>query len=361
MLARMTGKSLRHDLASTSWTVLALGTCAALAVLFTTVALDVGQKMNRTLRRLGANATAVAERTPEDWEVVEHVAGEAGVSLVRLEVRVATIQGAPVAVVAADPSRLAALTPYWAVSGHRPEAVGECLVGRRAADRFELREGSEVRLRWSGDTGPHRLRVTGVLRAGDEDDDRLFVVRPPGPTAPVVRSYALLSVPDGEDGISRLARELRRRKAGVVVRPLRQIVHGEGVVLSRITLLTGLTVAAVLVLTAMGVTATVLSRVRERREELALLRALGARTRAVVGLLLAESLALGVAGSILGFVAGTALAEAVLARVFGVPAGPHPAALAAGLVVSLGVATAAGSAGARRALRGEPAAALRGE
>jgi putative ABC transport system permease protein len=173
--------------------------------------------------------------------------------------------------------------------------------------------------------------------------------------------YALVSVPGGETDIVALNASLAATGAGVELTPLRQVLHGEQAVIGKINLLTGVALVAVLLLSSVGVTAAVLSRVIERRKELALLQAIGARRRSVVAFLLSEGAAVGVAAALLGYAVGTGLSKVIVRQVFGVSVAPHVAPFLAALVVSVVIAVLAASIGARRALRMQTAVLLKGE
>jgi len=255
---------------------------------------------------------------------------------------------------------VSAMTSYWGVMGSRPINVGECAVGRRLAFSLNLCVGQSISIEDPpGYRG--RLKVTGIIDSGDEDEDRIFVPmgENSGESAPAGAIYALLSVPGGEAGISRLAADLRGYD--VVVRPLRKILHGEEITLSKVKLLAALCLVAVLVLSSMGVSAGMLARVIERRQEIALLQTLGAGRRWIVLFLLSESAALGVVGTAMGFLLGTLMSRLVTRIVFQVSVSPHWISFLAALGVTVGVSVLAGAAGVRRAFRIEPARALREE
>lgn len=366
MLGRMVRKSLVKNAKVSIWTLATLSACAALVAMFTTTSLEVGQKMNHVLRQIGANAVVypatppdapATSRTAPDWTAVETAAKQQGAAVTLLRLRAGTVSGRPVAVVAGDPDQLREMTSYWTVTGRRPGPSDECLVGRRAAGVFQLDPGDEVTVAWAEENQQARYRVVGIVDSGDEDDDRIFVTSL-GEEIPAF-TYALLSAPDGELGIANL--QERVQDARVEIRPLRQILHGEQVVLRKINLLSGVALLAVLALTAIGVSVSVLSRVVERRKELALMQALGGNKDAIVRFLLAEHLALGAVASAAGFVLGTLMAWGVAQDVFGVSVSPHWTAFGATLGVTLAVSICAGAVACSRALRLHPAMALRGE
>lgn len=359
MLATMVVRSLLNNARVSVWTLVTLATCAALVTLFTTAAFEVGRKMSAVLRQVGANAVAYpANAAQTDWTAFTNVAQAHGAIVAQLSVRVGMVKGNPVAVVATEPEALRPLTPYWAVTGQRAATAKECVVGRRAATTLELKTGQPVSIEWPGRSKSSQFTVTGIVETGDEDDDRVFVT---GPLEQTEFRYALLSVAGGENQIDQIARELASASANAEVKPLRQILSGERHVLEKVNLLCVVSLWTVLVLTALGVSASMLARVIERRKEFALLQALGAKRRSVVGFLLAESAALGLAAAVVGFGIGTALAALVSRQIFHTIIMPHGTAGLAALGTTTLVALLAGGIACVRALRFQPATALRGE
>lgn len=359
MLATMVARSLLNNARISAWTLVTLATCAALVTLFTTAAFEVGRKMNAALRQVGANAVAYPSgETQADWSAFANLARAHNATVAELSVRVGMVKGNPVAIVATEPEMLPQLTPYWAVTGRRATNAQECVIGRRAAATLELKPGQTVSVEWPEKSEATKFMVTGIVETGDEDDDRVFVA---GPLERTEFHYALLSVAGGEKEISNLAQALTAASASVEIKPLRQILSGEQHVLQKVNLLCVVSLWTVLALTALGVSASMLARVVERRKEFALLQALGAKRRSVVGFLLAESATLGLIAAIAGFGIGTALAALVSRQIFHAAITPHGAAGLAALGTTTLVALLAGGIACVRALRFQPAPALRGE
>lgn len=370
MLAHMIRHSLVKSARVTAWSLATLTASAALATIFFAMSIDVGEKMTSSLRSLGANAVAHAEQrhagagapdalAPAAWEQVRELAQARRAELVELRLRVGTLQGAPAAIVTADAAGLTRMTPYWAMKGRRAAKQDECVVGKKLAHVLGASVGTIVEVGFEGAEN-ERYRVTGVFESGDEDEGRMFVSRDARPEAAHF-TYALVSVPGGEADIVALNASLKAASAGVELTPLRQVLHGEQAVIGKINLLTGVALLAVLLLSSVGVTAAVLSRVIERRKELALLQAIGAKRRSVVAFLLSEGAAVGIAAALLGYAAGTGLSQVIVRQVFGVSVTPHVAPFVAAVVVSVVIAVLAASIGARRALRMETAVLLKGE
>ncbi len=374
MFLRMIRQSLVKNVRITSWSLATLTACAALTTMFFTVSMDVGEKMSASLRSIGANAVAYpgeqpGDRTntqsrhfnaavPSQWAAVKELAESNGAEFLLLDIGVGTISNAPAAVVTADLRGLERMTPYWAVKGRRAAASDECMMGSRLAGVLKLKAGATVDIDAAGERG--HFHIAGVFESGDEDEDRVFLPRQNRKEESPF-TYALLSVPTGEQGIISLNGSLAGLKSGIQIKPLRQVLHGEQTVLTKINLLAGLALATVLILSSLGVTASVLSRMVERRKELALLQALGARRRSVTIFLLSEGAALGVTASAIGYVIGNLLSRIVVREIFHVSVTPHFTAFLAAAIVTVVMALFAVSVGARQALRMETAVLLKGE
>jgi len=121
-----------------------------------------------------------------------------------------------------------------------------------------------------------------------------------------------------------------------------------------------LTLAA-LVASVLAVSAAMAATVLERRQEVGLMKSMGASDASVASLFLTEAGLLALAGGALGFLAGTALAHRIGQNIFGSTISVHPVVLALILCAALAV-TFLGSAGAvRKAMRFDPAVVLRGD
>lgn len=377
MLGRMIRKSLFKNVRITIWTLLTLTTFASLVTMFTTISFDVGGKMSGTLRQLGANAIAysdsniIEQNNLASWQLLGKIAKQEGVEVLQLYVRIGTINGKPIAVVIADPEKLSRMMPYWAISGRPAVRLDECLIGRRVAELLQLKSKMTVNIQWIAGTDEKTdCRITGIFDSGDEDENRMFI---PIPSTESIQStikygspqsvftYALLSIPDSEEGIERLNGRLRAVQDKVEVKPLRQILYGEKTTLKKVTLLSGLSLLAVLILTSLGVSSAVLARIVERRKELALMQALGATHWSVVSFLILESAIVGVVASISGFSIGTLMSQVIVQKIFHVSVTSHLAAFLITLLITIGVALLAGCIGAVRALRIQPAIVLKGE
>lgn len=356
----MVRKSLMNNIRITAWTLLILTTSATLVSIFATVGFDIEKKMSGTLRKLGPNAVAAGSG---GYEALESIAKKKAITMVELTTDIVITQGKPVVIVMSDPEKLARITPTWVILGRRAMTQGECLLGKYVAQVLKLKPGMSIEVYSPSDrTKKINYHITGIIVSGDENDDRIVI---PTVDSTVIKNqgsgFALLSVPQGEAGINRLNTELRQAQSNIEIKPLREIIYGEKTTLKKVLLLFSVALMAVLLLTALGVTSALLSRVVERRKELALLRAIGATQRAVMGFLLLEGLVIGSVASLGGFLVGTFISETMIRQTFHVSATPQLIAFPITLAATFAVSLVASGMGVVRALRMQPALALRGE
>jgi putative ABC transport system permease protein len=303
-----------------------------------------------------------------------------------------------------------ALNPYWSVAGiwpHEPRAAGvaapaaaspaetalaeaapiEALAGSGLARALGLRAGDRLPIEVAG--RPTRLRITGILTAGGEEDDAILVpietawtlsgldgrvsrVFVRALTTPESAVYERLGTspqrmrPEEFERWtctpfpSSIAFELSRAVPHAEARVIRRVADSEGTILNRISGLMAIIALLAATGSALAVTSALSTSVLERRTEIGLLKAMGAGNPRVVGLFLAEAVVLGIAGGLLGAVAGGLMARFISASVFGAPVTIRPFALPLAIAVALAITIGGFVVPARRILGFRPAEVLRG-
>ena len=142
-------------------------------------------------------------------------------------------------------------------------------------------------------------------------------------------------------------------------RAVRPVAETQGNILGKLTFLMGLLAIVALVAAGLSISSLASLTVLERREEIGLMKALGAEGWLVAGLFFSEMALESLCGGLAGFLGGVLLAKFVGQAVFGTTVAIHwpvlPVALLAALVVSL----AGMWIPVRRAVRENPAQVLR--
>lgn len=141
---------------------------------------------------------------------------------------------------------------------------------------------------------------------------------------------------------------------------VRQVAEGEGAILEKTELLMIMITALSLVGVALGISNLVTASVMERAQEIGLLKAIGAKDKAITGVIMAEILITALLGMIVGYFMGLGFAEFIGRRVFGASIDIKPIVIPI-VAAAISLVTVAGSLPAiRMILRTDPAVVLHG-
>jgi putative ABC transport system permease protein len=396
----------------------ALGSAVATAMLG--AMLDVGDRVNRELRNLGANLLVIPKSAslPVDIGGIRYqpaakdefipVEGVSKIKSIFWQLNITAVapvlhaqtmvdgQAVPVEGVwfrrdlrMADGTRTAAgvrlMNAAWRVNGRwiddreLNDRAADCIVGAALARRMALHPGSSL------DLFGERFAVAGVLSTGGEEEDRVLVrlevlerltsrtgqvdaIQVGALTKPedaFARKDPSRMQPEEYDRwyctpyISSIAHQIEEALPMSVARPIRRVADNEGQVLSRVRGLMLLIALAALATAALTVWSVMATTVLERRYEIAIMEATGAGNTLIAGLLGTEVAIQGAVGGLIGALAGAKLSEVVSQTVFGLH-GEAPHALVPLVVaVAIAVALAGAAQPLRRALALEPAVILR--
>jgi putative ABC transport system permease protein len=274
------------------------------------------------------------------------------------------------------------LYPWWKVSGAWPDDNSrDVLIGERLAAKLNEQPGNTITI--SG----RQLRVDGILSTGGAEDD--------GVIAPLSLAQEILGKPDAvkrvyvsaltkpEDAFARrdpkslsgaiydrwyctpypqaIALQLTEAVSHSHAEQIRQVAQNEGAVLTRIEGLIFLITLAALFASGLAVSAAMATAIFERRAEVGLMKALGAGKFAVASVFFAEAALMALIGGAVGFGIGSALAHQIGHSIFNSQISISPVLLPVILAIAV-IVTFAGSAMAiRRAVSLDPVFALRGE
>ncbi len=273
--------------------------------------------------------------------------------------------------------------PWWKVEGAWPtDTSRDLLVGQALAVKLNKKPGDTLEI-----NGNATYRITGLLSSGGADDERIF--------APLALAQQLLGRPSAvhsinvsaitkpEDDFARrdpktlkgavydrwycspyaasIAFQLQEAIPNSRAEQIRQVAQNEGTVLTRIKGLMLLVALAALLAAALAVSSAMATAILERREEVGLMRALGAGNFPVGALFLAEAAMLALIGGTFGFAIGSILAHQIGQRIFDQPIVIQPVLFPYVLGMAVLVTFAGSALSIRKALRFDPVRVLRGD
>jgi putative ABC transport system permease protein len=272
--------------------------------------------------------------------------------------------------------------PWWKVQGAWPnDSSQDVLLGERLAAKLGTKPGGSIQI--SG----QRHNVSGVLSTGGAEDDQIVaplslaqeILGKPG----AVRRIYVSALTKPEDALARrdprsmnpelfdrwycspyvqsIAYQLQEAIPHSHAEQIRQVAQNEGAVLSRIKGLMLLVTFAALLASALAVSAAMATAIFERRNEVGLMKALGAGSASVAGLFFTEAVLLALMGGIVGFAAGALLARQIGRSIFNSQITIDPVLFPIILAIAVIVTFAGSAAAIRRAVKFDPVYALKGE
>lgn len=267
------------------------------------------------------------------------------------------------------------LNPFRIVAGEPPRADNEVVIDKKSADDAGFRVGDTVTVLAQGP--PQQLELSGIARFGDADS--------PGGASYVLftteAAQRLVAEPGKFDSVAAVAdegvsqRELAGRISEVVPSGV-EVVTGDEITTESqndieenlsffntfmfIFAVVALLVGSFIIFNTFSIT------VAQRTRENALLRAIGASRRQVLGSVLVEALVVALVASLIGLVVGLVVAAGLKALLagfgFDIPSGAvviTPRTIIVSLVVGVLVTVVAALSPARKAGKVAPVAAMR--
>lgn len=276
-----------------------------------------------------------------------------------------------------DPSEfttgIADVSSWWKVTGNwitDQNDTTSAMVGSNVAQKLNLTVGDSFKVSYAGAqngtaaTNVKELKVAGIMESGGAEDNQIFVNLPvaqdlssrPGKVDTVQLSALCVRCP-----VEDMASEIQGKLPGVVGTTIKQLTNAEMGMLDKYQSMMTLVTAVALLASTMGIFTTMTASVAERRQEIGLMKSIGAENRSIASLFLAEATLIGFIGGITGFGVGIVLAQFIGLSVFSTTMPVKWEVLAVVIPIAIGVSLLASALPIRRATAVEPAIVLRGE
>jgi putative ABC transport system permease protein len=312
-------------------TGLLVGVAAVVALLTTTSILeaDVAHKMDEfganiivTPRSEGLSLTYgglslgglsfdIKEISQEDVAKIRTIKNAANVSLVSSKVfGVFESEGKKALVVGVDFPVEFSLKKWWEIVGAKPKAENDILLGKEAADRFQLLVGGSLDIK--GET----FKVAGILQpTGSQDDSLVFMSLPKAQQifgkqglVGMVEVAALCKNCPISDIVTQIADIMPTAKVTAV----QQVVAGRMETLHNFRKFSlGISVL-VLFVGAMVVFVTMMGSVNERTREIGIFSAIGFRRSHIMKIILLEAAVVSLMAGIVGYLVGIGATRVLL-------------------------------------------------
>ncbi|HKW17933.1 MAG TPA: ABC transporter permease [Terriglobales bacterium] len=271
--------------------------------------------------------------------------------------------------------------PWWRVEGAWPDDNSEdLLVGKRLASRRGIHAGQELELNGK------QYRVSGILSTGGAEDDEmvapLSLVQGLLGRSGAVGKIFVSARTKPEDAFARrnpdqmtaadrdrwycsaypesIAYQIQQVIAHSHAEQIRQVQQNQGNILSRIEGLMLLITLAALFTSGLAVSAAMATAMFERRQEIGVMKALGAGQVVLSAIFISEAVLLGCVGGVAGFFVGSLLAHRLGVTVFGSAIAVAPVVLPLALGIAVAVSFLGSAAAIRRGVKYDPVHALRG-
>jgi putative ABC transport system permease protein len=374
-------RALGHRKGRTAMLLAVLAMASSLATALGIVSSSMGKRVAEEVRKYGANLVIIPESSRLNvgsgglnfGEVIEpvylqekQVADALSRSGLKAE-RSFHLRGAlhwkdsDVMVEGVDFTEIRKLFPWWQLKGGWPGA-GEALVGSDLAARLGIKIGEVVEL--SGEGKPVRLRLSGIVSSGGEEDGLLFLALPELQLALGLEGrltmVRLLVTAEGSS-LKDKAAQLQPLLSGAKVSEVRQIARTSEGLLAKVKLLMVLVTAVVLVSAGSSVAGTMSTTVLERSKEIGLMKAMGGTRWEVLLIFCGEAAMLGVLGGVVGYLLGSGIAQFITRTVFAASSDVIPWFAGVSLGVSIFLALLGSVGPMVSVFRLDPVRSLRGE
>jgi putative ABC transport system permease protein len=298
-----------------------LGISVGIASLVTLLSLGTGleAEVKKQSQALGAELVV----TPKGWcayeqisvltgeslpeaipnEDVEKVAGIKGITAIPYLVQKTAIKNQPVTVVGILPGPMKQFKKWEIDRGEYRLDRESAVVGASIAQQFELKTGDKLTIRGT------EFLLAGILKEmGNRDDLVIYLDLTTAQKLYGVGdkvSFIAVKVDDVTQ-MDRYSQEIQER-ANVAVVSDKQLIRSVLAIMGTVRNTLQMIAAVAVLAAAFGIINTMLTAIHERKREIGILQALGAKRRTIFSLFLYESGLYGLFGGILGLVAGFAL------------------------------------------------------
>ncbi|HTX44037.1 MAG TPA: FtsX-like permease family protein [Methanocella sp.] len=270
--------------------------------------------------------------------------------------------------------QLEKINTWWDIEGQYPADNSSVVLGKTAAEKLDKKVGDMILLEYhetvTNATGTYdftaskAFTVSGIASTGGEDDSRIFgdLDAVQGLTNKENKVNIMqISAICNECPVEDVAAIIEQNIDGIDVLTVKQVAKAEMNTLEMVQNLVGFITVVALSASALTVMTTQTLSVVERRKEIGLMKAVGAKDLNVASFFIGEGLIIAVIGALLGFGLGAAVAQFIGEYVFHSSIHIVWWVLPASVIMAVAVVTLASLIPIKQAVGVDPAIVLRGE
>jgi putative ABC transport system permease protein len=270
----------------------------------------IGKKLGSELRAYGANIIVTPRgESLLDNEITNRISRVSYVENITQQVfeRV-FINGKAIEVIGIDMAMLK--TRGWKHYGRWPEDKGEIIAGINLKEALAISENQALTVESEG--RERDFFVKGFVERGGAEDNALIMSIQDAWSISGSRGMVSALLIRGESGkLKDIVEGITTYAPEVKVRTILEVAVAEQSLLHKIQLLMALVTVVVLLASGISIASTMGANVLERREEIGLMKAIGATKKQIGLFYVAETVFIGTAGGIIGCVLGYCVAQII--------------------------------------------------
>jgi putative ABC transport system permease protein len=289
----------------------------AVAVVTGMIGITVGisEKLGSELKAYGANIIVLPRnRDYLNYDVLDSISKINHVNDAAGQVfGSAFINRQVIEIIGLDVSRLK--DKGWRLYGNWPEKKDEILAGSNLKNALKLEKGETISL--EGEGKKINFIVSGFIEKGGSEDSSLIMAISDAWELMGLNGKVSAVLVRGKSGeIDSIVKSIKNTIPTATVKTFRQVAVAEESLLNKIQLLMALVTVVVLFASCISVASTMGANVLERREEIGLMKAIGATRNEISIFYRAEAILIGLLGGFAGFVLGYLSAQAISTGAF---------------------------------------------
>ncbi len=359
-----------------------------------TIYYDIPRQLGKEFRSYGANLIIIPtgdNRINEaDIKKLKGIIGEEQiVGMAPYKYHTAKINEQPYMLAGTDLVEAKANSPFWYIDGSWIDNDDQgVMVGKSIADTLNLKvgdtfvvKGVKYKKQAKATTINTNAKENKERDLTDNNFERELTVKAIVTTGGKEESFVFLnlsklnemieddnvsnvlecSVEAKQEELQTISKQINEELPKLQAKSVRRVTQSQDIVLSKLQTLVYFVTAIVLVITMISVYTTMLAMISERKKEIGLKKALGAKNEMVIKEFLGEGVVLGILGGLLGSIFGFIFAQNVSLNVFGRAINFQPLIIPITVVVFAIITVLASILPARKIMEVHPAIVLKGE